>query len=258
MIARVEIPAVVLRTVDVGDSGRVVTLLTREQGKLAAFARGARASRRRFAGALEPFTLLAAGLSGGEGEALARLESAAIVRSFHAIRGELPRIACAACAAELSGALLRDLEPHPALFDRLVAYLERLDAAPATPAGLRVFELGALADAGYRPRLDGCARCGARAPEAGEGGPLLFSPGDGGVLCAACAPSGSAGALRLSAGALALLRRLQALGDAGGEPVAPGAWREARDVLERFIERLAGRRLASRRFLDEVGPWLGG
>ena len=120
-----------------------MTLLSRERGKLVAFARGARASKRRFGGGLEPFTLVTAELAErGGGDAMARLDSVSVERSFHHIRGDLARIGCAAYAAELAGELVRDHEPHAALFDLLVEYLGRLDAAPARPAELRVFELG--------------------------------------------------------------------------------------------------------------------
>ena len=54
--------ALVLSHLDYGDADRLVTLFTAARGKLTAFAAGARKSRRRFAGALEPFTLIQAKL----------------------------------------------------------------------------------------------------------------------------------------------------------------------------------------------------
>ncbi|HJQ98647.1 MAG TPA: DNA repair protein RecO, partial [Candidatus Polarisedimenticolaceae bacterium] len=48
-------PAFVLRTRAYGESDRIVTFITEEHGKLAGIAKGARNSRRRFAGTLEPF-----------------------------------------------------------------------------------------------------------------------------------------------------------------------------------------------------------
>ncbi|HSM92508.1 MAG TPA: DNA repair protein RecO, partial [Anaeromyxobacteraceae bacterium] len=62
MASRLKVEGIVLRVVDYGESDRIVTLLTRERGKVGAYARGARASRRRFPGLLEPFTLLSAEL----------------------------------------------------------------------------------------------------------------------------------------------------------------------------------------------------
>ncbi len=97
---------------DTGEADRVVTLFSRERGKVAAFARGARASRRRFGGALEPFTLVAAEVCERPGAELLGLESVSPLDAFGAIRADLARIACAAYAVELSRELVRDHEPH--------------------------------------------------------------------------------------------------------------------------------------------------
>jgi len=254
---RLKLRAVVLRTIDHGETDRVVTLLARGRGKLAAFAHAARVSTKRFGGALEPFTLVAAELSGRGGpDRLLRLESVSPERSFHAIRGDLARIACAAYAVELARELTRDHEPHDDLFDLLVEYLGRLDEAPAAPAMLRAFELGALAAAGFQPRLDVCARCGAPLPEAGE---VAFSPADGGALCPACAADAGPGRVAVGQAGLAALRRLQSQGlEAGRERLDPVAGRESREALERFLTHLLGHRLHARDFLDEVGPLLSG
>jgi DNA repair protein RecO (recombination protein O) len=78
------------------------------------------------------------------------------------------------------------------------------------------------------------------------------------VLCAACEPPGGGGLPTLSPETVAALLRLQegGLPAAGSEPLDPPAGREAREALTRFVEYLVGRRLQSRKFLDEVGPML--
>ena len=248
MARSVKLRAVVLRTVDFGERDRVVTLFSRERGKLSAFARGARSSRRRFGGVLEPFTLLSAELTERGGD-LWGLEDAGVERGFGNLRGDLARIACASYAVELARELVRDAEPHPELFDGLVAYLGLLDEGPARPWDLRRFELDALRAAGLQPALDGCARCGLPAGD----GPARFDPLQGGVLCAGCSSTGGAGARPIAAGVLEALRRLQR-----GEGVEAGAAEgaEARAILGACIEIHIGKRLQSRRFLDEVGPML--
>lgn len=256
MTGRVKLTGIVLRVVDYGDADRIVTLLTRERGKVSAFARGARASRRRFGGALEPFTLLSAEARERAGSDLLGLDDVAVERGFGAIRGDLARIACAGYAAELTRELVRDHEPHDDLFDLLLGYLAALEAAPARPAVLRAFELGALKAAGLMPRLDGCARCAA--PIAGAGR-VRFDPAHGGVLCPGCAPAAAAGTPSISPATAAVLLRLQGggLGAAASEPLPPAEGREAREALTAFVEFHLGRQLAARRFLDEVGPLLG-
>lgn len=248
MTRSVKLRAVVLRTVDYGERDRVVTLLSRERGKLSAFARGARSSRRRFGGVLEPFTLLSAELSERGGD-LWGLEDAGVERGFGSLRGDLARIACASYAVELARELVRDAQPHEDLFDGLVAYLIRLDEGPARPWDLRRFELDALRAAGLQPSLAECARCGLPAGD----GPARFDPLQGGVLCSGCASTGGAGARPVTAEVLEALRRLQR-----GEGVEAGGVEgtQARAILGACIEIHIGKRLQARRFLDEVGPML--
>ncbi len=188
----VKLRAVVLRTVDYGERDRVVTLLSRERGKLSAFARGARSSQRRFGGALELFNLLSVELIERGGDLWA-LESATVERAFGAVRGDLARIACGSYAVELARELVRDAEPHESLFDAVVAYLERIDAAPARPWDLRGFELDALRAAGLMPALEGCARCGRPSGDVAT----RFDPAQGGVLCADCRLFAMPGALEI-------------------------------------------------------------
>lgn len=255
--AALKLTGVVLRTVDYGESDRVVALLTAERGKVSAFARGARASRRRFGGALEPFTEVAAEARERRGSELVALESVSVVRGFGAIRADLTRIACASYACDLARGLVRDAEPHPALLALLLAYLGRLEGAPARPTALRAFELGALQAAGLMPRLAACARCGQGLGSAG--GRLRFDPAEGGVLCPACGSGASPGAPALSVATASGLLRLQegGLEAAEASPLARAEAAEAREALGRFIEHHLGARLASRKFLDEVGPLLG-
>jgi DNA repair protein RecO (recombination protein O) len=257
-IERWKLTAVVLRTVDYGESDRVVTLLSRERGKLSAFARGARASRRRFGGVLEPFTLIAAEVRARSSSELLGLESAAVLDGHGGIRGDLARIACAAYAAEVARELVRDHEPHDDLFDLLIEYLALLDRAPARPAALRAFELGALGAAGLAPRLDACARCGGELDPSARA--VRFDPDQGGLLCSACSAVAAPGALLLSRAAVDALARLQGGGLAAAlaESLPPPAGRELREALGAFLSHHLGRTLAARRFLDEVGPVLDG
>jgi len=256
MTGRAKLTAIVLRTVDTGESDRVVTLLTRERGKVSAFARGARASRRRFGGALEPFTLVAAEARERSASDLLSLESVSPLDPFGGIRDDLARIACAGYAAELARELVRDHEPHEELFDLLAAYLAALAGDAASPSSLRAFELGALRAAGLSPRVDACARCGAPLP--GDAA-IRFDPSRGGALCARCAPLAAPSAPLLSPAARSLLERLSEGGLAAARrerPTAEAA-RQARDALTAFVEHHLGKRLRARAFLDEVGPLLG-
>jgi DNA repair protein RecO (recombination protein O) len=241
-VDRWEDEALVLSTLDYGDADRLVTLLTRNRGKLTAFAAGARKSRRRFAGALEPGTLLRARLVERQGTTF-RLDAVDVLRSFARIREELPRIARALYALELCRELLRDAEPAPELFTLAVDWLDLLEAGEAGPTSVLSFELRALALAGLMPRFEACALCGG--PPAPD---PTFDAVQGGAVCGRCAPRAHGERVHPE-----LLRGLAAI-QAGERTPLPAVRRaEAREILARFIEAHLGRRLRSVDFLRSVG-----
>jgi len=236
-------PAVVLSAVDYGEADRIVTLLTARRGRVSAFAAGARKSKRRFAGALEPGTLLKAHLVARRGSTW-RLDAVDLDRSHLAIRTDLPRLSRALYALELCRELVRDEQPHPALFDLLVDYLDQLDANRAGPTSLIAFELAALRLAGFMPRFSGCAVCGGGLAE-----PVRFDADHGGCVCGPCGARTSQG-MPISPGLAAALAGLQA----GARTPLPADQRaRARELLNRFVAHQLGRRLNAVDFMAQLG-----
>lgn len=240
--------AVVLGSVDYGDADRVVTLFTTARGRVSAFAAGARKSRRRFAGVLEPFTVLAARLRERKGE-LYFLSSATVVEAHAGLREDLGRIAHAGHAAELCRELTRDRQPHPELYLGLRRYLAALSRSPARLEDLLAFELLALGDTGVAPRLDACAICGGEVA-----GVVAFDPGHGGCLCGRCEGAGFPGALRVDPVAREGLARLQAAGPfTGVELPEPRTRAAVRAVVRRFTQGILGKRLRSLEVMEQLG-----
>lgn len=176
--------ALLLRSVDYGESDRVVTLLTAAHGKIALIARGARRSRRRFAGALEPFTLLEVGLVPGAGMALGTLVDAHVRRAFPRILGDLGRMGAAGAALELVREAVPEHQPDPSVYLTTAAAIEALDAEDAEPlAVLACFHARLMALVGFAPRLDACGVCGKRP---GRAQASLFDPREGHLVCRGC------------------------------------------------------------------------
>jgi DNA repair protein RecO (recombination protein O) len=235
--------AVVLSTIDYGEADRIVTLFTKGRGRLSAFAAGARKSKRRFAGAFEAGTHLKARLVERRGETY-RLDGADIVQSFHRLRDDLPRIARLLYCLELIRELTRDHEPHAQLFDGLREYLQKLDAKEAGPTSLLLFELDALAQAGFMPRFAPCSLCGQA-----TGARPRFDHEHGGVVCFSCSPRVPRG-FPVSPQVVDALARLQA-----GErtPLPADTRARARELLNVFIAHHLGRKLQSVDFMEQVG-----
>jgi len=178
-------PAIVLRHVDFRESDRVITLFTRDYGRISGLARGVRRSVRRFSGRLDLFSLAELQYREGRGD-LVNLEGALLISAHLGIREDLFRIAWASYLSELVERLFGPGEPHPSAFELLVESLEYLGHRGALQEGvLRVLELRFLAEAGLQPELEACVNC--RRPVGRE---LLFSfvVTRGGPVCERCAP----------------------------------------------------------------------
>jgi DNA repair protein RecO (recombination protein O) len=232
--------AVLLRSVDYGEADRIVTLLTSRHGKLSLLARGARRSRRRFGGALEPFSLLDVELSLGRGE-LGSLHAAHVTRAFPALLRDLARMSAAGAALELVREASPERAPEPALFASTVALFEALERAsiPVAPL-LLAFQMHVMGLCGFGPRLSACGVCGKR-PARGQAAELDAARGF--LVCQSCG-----GAQHLLSGALREL-----LVSALEEQWQPRAARELREAelsageraVRAFIEHRLERALRS-------------
>ncbi|MBI2468144.1 MAG: DNA repair protein RecO [Candidatus Rokubacteria bacterium] len=237
---------IVLRTRDLGEHDRLVTLYTRDLGKLTAVARGARRVRSRFGGALELFTWGEAVGFEREGRELVRLDHFDIRRSFRALREDLERLGHGARMVETLARLTAERDPHPACFTLLLRGLRALETAAAPRVHL-AFTLRLLDLTGHRPRLDRCAGCHQRV----AAGAAAFDPRAGGVVCGRCR---TAGGLDVSGGALGVLRGLQtATWEARLRArIAAPTEREGAALLDAYVAELAGGPLRTARFLAQA------
>jgi len=219
--------ALVLRTYALGESDRLVVLLTRDRGKKRGVARGARRSRRRFAGALEPLTRVRVGYSEREQRELVQLTYAEPVRSPLSAPGD----ACtyASYFAELLDDWASDNDPQERLFRLGSAVLEALTAGTPADGLARYFEYWLLRLEGVYPSVTACPGCGA----AFDAGAVLEARSHW-YLCPACA-SGQGG-VRVSTEALGFLktsatRAPARMGEAGPGPRALAELQAAHRLL---------------------------
>ena len=214
-----------------------MTLLTQHSGRVRGVAPHARKSRRRFGGALEPMTRVAAGWAEREGRELTRIESLDVVRSFAAMQSDPAVQAAVAVLSEIANAVSREDQAEPKTFRLIGAVLEALQGGLAPWAAVRYAEYWTLKLHGVLPDLETCAGCGAPLP---DGEPRFVAAGSG-LLCRACPKPPGAAALRpAERDALAMLdARSPGAIALPGEVVRPGGALEAllRGSLEAFIER---------------------
>jgi len=171
--------ALLLRAADYRDADRMVTLFTREAGKLSAVARGARGSKRRFAGSLEPYAVVRVELEARRGE-LFTIKRADVVQPFAGILTDLTKMDVAGAALALVREAHAPHVPDEALFASAVRYLTVVDHEGDPQRGLLLaFALRVLTLMGVAPRLEVCGRSGEAVP---VGRPAYFEPTLGAVV----------------------------------------------------------------------------
>jgi DNA repair protein RecO (recombination protein O) len=154
-----ESEAVVLRTYPLREADLLVTLFTRNEGKVRGVARSAKKSRRRFGGALEPLTLVRAFYEDRERQELARLDAFEVLESPLASEVSYPRAVALGHIAELLDELLPDREANDAVFRLTLSVLSRL-REPEIWMPVTYFELWMTRLVGFLPDFSECMACG--------------------------------------------------------------------------------------------------
>lgn len=254
--------AIVLRTWPFQESDLLVSLFTRDMGRVRGVARAAMKSRRRFGGALEPMTVVRAAYAEKPRQELVRLEHFEAVSSPLARPVDYVRAATLGFYAEVLENVLPDHDPHDAIFRLTLAVLDQTRPG-ACWMPLTYFALWTTRLIGWMPEIDRCAECGQ--PLADEGG--CFHPLTDGLYCVRHQRLGGG---RLNPDTLALASRMlrepismltregPSMDPFAGNPSANGPWdpqagRNLRRFLVRSLERHLERRLNSAATLARLG-----
>ena len=244
--------ALVLRVTDYGETSQIATLLTRERGKVAAIAKGAKRRGSRLLGVLEPVTLVEAVLiPPRESGSLHTLTELDVRDTYRGCRGELKRLYAAAYVVEFLREVCAEEDPQPRMFDLARETLERL-AKGCEPTVVISFEARALHLLGLFPEVFRCVECRKElgAGAAGPPRPLRFSVRLSGVLCEACAGADLA-ARKVSPGAL---RVLAALGEedalASRLRFSESQRAEIRRLLDLYVASALERELRLAKYLE--------
>ena len=151
-----------LRTQQLGEADRIVTVLGRTTGRIRAVAKGVRRTKSRFGARLEPFTHVDLMLH--PGRSLDVITQAEVIRSYgEPLTGDYPRYTVGVAMLE-TAERFTPVEKEPALRQLLllIGGLRSLGESEHDPRlVLDAFMLRSLAVAGYAPALHECARCGA-------------------------------------------------------------------------------------------------
>ena len=188
--------SIILRTRNLGDSDRLVTMLSRNHGKFVAVARGARKAKSKLAAGVDIFSYSYFNLY--RGKAWPIVTGYESIRLFNCFREDLETYYYGLYLAELTDLLVSGEESCPDVFFLLLEAWILLSLGIDRPLLSRAYELKLAAISGYSPCLSNCIICGSNRCK-------HFSARSGGLVCSDCLAQDS---IEIDNGTIALARRI--------------------------------------------------
>ncbi len=236
---------IILRSKDYKEANQLLTVYTREQGKITVQARGVKKTASKLRSGILLFSHTNLVLTAGK--VFPIVTGASTETAFPSLRSDFTRMSYASYAAELLDQVIADSEPDEQLFLlalQTMYLLEHIDPWLA----VRHLEVRLLELQGYGLQLEACSRCGAVLR--GE----RFYGVQGGILCSQCS-HGEQGGSPLTQEALTVLKAFDHI------PTHKLGWmyvsKEGRQSLEPYLElqlqQVLSWRLKSRDFLHQMG-----
>lgn len=243
--------AIVLRVIEFSETSLVVTMITRDLGRISALAKGARRPKSPFESALDLLSACRIVCLHKNTETLDILTEAKLQRRFRSAERDLKRLYAGYYVAELLLALTEDADPNQALFDLTDETLAALDAGENVSSLVLRFELAALRFLGHLPALRDCVDCGKNTSETVR---VAFGLLSGGVLCAECR-RGKGNIISVSA---TVMEQIRIFADPDETKwrngnVAMCENGELRQVVNQYIAHQIGHRPRMRGYLEILG-----
>ncbi|MGV7222107.1 MAG: DNA repair protein RecO [Nitrospinales bacterium] len=198
--------AVVLRSMDLFETDRLITFMTEDRGKIKCVAKASRKMKNRYGAGLEPMSHIHIVYFGKENQDLYRLNSCDIIESFQKVRENYQKVYMGIYFLELTDNMLRDAHYEPKIYNLLTDTLHALKNQNEIETLCRLYEMKILALSGYKPLLTYCTKC-QKTPQSKWVG---FSYNNYGILCGECSDLERT-ELKFRAGTLEYLKKLLTL-----------------------------------------------
>ncbi|HBR18555.1 MAG: DNA repair protein RecO [Deltaproteobacteria bacterium RIFCSPLOWO2_12_FULL_43_16] len=241
--------AIVLNSIDYGESDRIVTFYTLGFGKVKGIAKGAKNSRKRFVNNLEPFSYIKLLIFQKENRDLSIIEQADIIRRFDKLVFDIERLAFGSYCLELLNEMTLEGQRNQKVFELLVKFLVMLNEGANLKTIIMFFKMKLLSLLGYHPHLDTCVSC----KNIPIGSRVFFSSAKSGIVCSAC-KGNEKSLISVSPGTIKFLV-LAARTDiekVNNIDMADWAAKECEEVMGDFLTYQLGKELKSKRFLDKI------
>ncbi len=206
---------VILRTLKLGETSRIVSVLSHEHGKVKLVAKGVRRPNSPLAGILEPGNEVELLFYPRKDRELWTMSEASLLRASLTGESSLDKLSYLLAALELADRLLPEREPDAQIAAVFRGYLDRwhLEGPQAMAALFFALEARLLWNLGLGLNLHSCGVCGASLEESEA---AFFRPSEGDLSCTRCAMGTGK---RVSAEELGVWRGLDEVLD-GNEAIA--------------------------------------
>ncbi|AFS78816.1 DNA repair protein RecO [Gottschalkia acidurici 9a] len=155
----IESKGVVIRQTKYSESDRILTIFTKDKGKIQAIAKGARKPKSKLISSTETFCYSEFILY--KGKSLYNINQGDVIDSFYSLREDIYKLSYATYILELVDSSLLDEEPNDILFELLVKTLKILSEAKGNYKKLLLaFQIKYISFIGYKPQLNQCVNCG--------------------------------------------------------------------------------------------------
>jgi len=240
----------VVKNIPFGEANLLVTLYSKQSGKLKAVAKGARRSNSKMVGHFEPLTV--AKLSLARGRNLDIVNQVEVTENFSSLKSDLTTLARGLYVAELVDGFGSEANSNQRLYDLAVETLEAIQQHPSWELILRRFELHLMRVSGFMPELFHCVDC--RKPLEPE--QHRFSPDAGGTLCLNCIPDGVQ-IRSLSLRALKVLRLLHRsrIADLPELQAHESLEQEVKSLLSTTLRYWMDKEIRTNSFLNHLEHW---
>jgi DNA repair protein RecO (recombination protein O) len=240
--------AIVLRTIEFSETSLIVTLLTRDFGRVSAMAKGARRPKGPFEGALDLLAVCRVVVIRKSTDTLDLLTEAKLHRRFRGAEKSLERLYAGYYVAEMLRLQTDEHDPHPDIYELAIQTLNQIDGTGDVASSIAFFDAQSLRMFGHSPGTDRCTVCGNDVESTPR---IAFALIAGGIVCAACRPRQHK-TLSVRRAVIEEIKRLQSPQCQLPTEVPTKIYGELRAVLNRYIENMLGQKPRMQSYLPTV------
>ncbi|MED1468281.1 DNA repair protein RecO [Bacillus salipaludis] len=236
---------IIIRTTDYSETNKIVTIYTREWGKVGVMARGAKKPNSRLSSITQLFTHGYFLIQKGTG--LGSLQQGELVTSLRSIGEDIFLTAYASYIVELTDKCTEDRKPNPYHFELLFQTLNFLNEGYDPDVLMNIYEMKMLNVLGLYPTLNQCSVCGS------TDGHFSFSIREGGLICHRCLEKDPYH-LKISQATVKLLRLFYYfdLSRLGNISVKSETKAELKKVISTYYDEYSGLHLKTKKFLNSM------